>query len=58
MPQTLSENDKRDDRRVHRFTLVGAGLLLAFGAVALGAWWLAAGLAAIALCVAAWAWLN
>ena len=49
--------DKRDNRRIHRWAPVGAGLLLAFGAVAFGAWWLAIALVAASACIAAWALL-
>ena len=47
--------DKREDRRVHR---LAAGLLLAMGAIALGVWWVAAGLVFVSLCAAIWAFSS
>ena len=50
--------DKREDRRVHRWAAVAAGLLLAMGAIALGVWWVAAGLVFVSLCAAIWAFSS
>lgn len=57
LPESVGENesDKREDRRVHRLAVHGAGLALAFGAVAIGEWWIAGGIVGACLVVALWA---
>lgn len=52
------QRDKRDNRRVHRWAIVGAGLAIALGALAFGAWWLVLSVVLVTLAVAIWAMLS
>jgi hypothetical protein len=54
-PDVVDDENERDDRRVRRWSAVAAGLLLAFTAVAFGAWAAAMCIVAVSLCLAAWA---